>query len=65
MKRCFILPTFGKVEDCSLHYFSDACKKGYGHIAYLYVVDESGKGHCSLIYQEWNLLLQHYQQKFL
>ena len=23
MKRCFIPPTFDKIKDCSLHYFSD------------------------------------------
>ena len=44
MKRCFIPPTFGKVKDCSLHYLSDACKKGY-----FCEVDESGKVHCSLV----------------
>ena len=25
MKRCFIPPTFGKIKNFSLHYFSDAC----------------------------------------
>ena len=49
MKRCFIPPTFGKVKDCSLHYFSDACQKGYGQVTHLHVVDESGKVHCSLV----------------
>ena len=34
MKRCFIPPTFGKIKDCSLHYFSDACKKGYGQVTF-------------------------------
>ena len=42
MKRCFIPPTFGKVKDFSLHYFSDACEKGYGQVTYLRAVDESG-----------------------
>ena len=49
MKRCFILPTFGKVKDCILHYFSDVCKKGYGQITYLRALDESGKVHRSLV----------------
>ena len=47
MKRCFIPPTFGKVGDCSLHYFADACQKGYGQVTYLHVVDDSEKVHCS------------------
>ena len=46
IKRCFIPPTFGKVKDCSLHYFSDTCEKGCGQAAYLHAVDESGKVHC-------------------
>ena len=50
MKKCFIPPTFGKVKDCSLHHFSDACEKGmYVQITYLRAVDESGKVHCSLV----------------
>ena len=34
MKRCFIPPTFGKIKDCGLHYFSDACKKGYAQLTF-------------------------------
>ena len=49
MKRCFIPPTFGKVKDCSLHYFYDGCKKGYGQVTYLRGMDEIGKSHCSLV----------------
>ena len=49
MKRCFTPPTFGKIKDCSLHYFSDACKKGYGQVTYLCAVDKSGKVHSSLV----------------
>ena len=49
MKRCFIPPTFGKIKGCSLHYFSDACEKGYGQVTYLCAVDESGKVSCSLV----------------
>ena len=49
MKRCFIPPTYGKIKDCSLHYFSVVCEKGYGQVTYLHAVDESGKVHCSLV----------------
>ena len=49
MKRCFIPPTFVKIKDCSLHYFSDACEKGYGQVIYLRAVDEKGRVHCSLV----------------
>ena len=38
-----------KVKDCSLHCFSDYCKKGYGQVTYLHGKDESGKVHCSLV----------------
>ena len=41
----FIVPTFGEVKNCNLHYYSYACEKGYGQVMYLYVVDESGKVH--------------------
>ena len=47
-----IAPTFGKVKDCSFHYFSDACKKEYGQVTYLRAVDESGKVHCSLVMEK-------------
>ena len=49
MKRCFIPPTFVKIKDCSLHYISDACEKGYGQVTYVCALDESGKVHCSLV----------------
>ena len=49
MKRSFIPPTFGKVKDCSLHYFYDGCKKGSGQGTYLRGTDEMGKYHCSLV----------------
>ena len=49
MKRCFALQTFGKIKDCSLHYSSDACEKGYGQVTYLCAVDKSEKVHCSLV----------------
>ena len=49
MKRCFIPPIFGKIKDCRLQYFSDACEKGYGQETYLRAVDEKGRVHCSLV----------------
>ena len=49
IKRCFIPPTFRKIKDCSLHYFSDACEKGYGEVTYLRAADGSGKVYCSLV----------------
>ena len=49
MKRYFIPPIFGKVKDCSRHYLSDTCEKGYGQVTYLCAVDEIGKVHCSLV----------------
>ena len=49
LKRHFIPPTFVKAKDCSLHYFSEACEKGYGQVTYLCAMDKSGKVHCSLV----------------
>ena len=60
LKRCFIPPTFGKVKDCNLHYFCDACEKGYGQVTYLQGVDESGKDHCSLVMGKARISLLKY-----
>ena len=30
LERCFIPPTFAKVKDCNLNYFSDFWEKRYG-----------------------------------
>ena len=49
VRRCYKLENFGKVIDCSLHYFSDACGFGYGQATYLHMVDDIGKIHCSLV----------------
>ena len=49
IKRCFMLPDFGKVSKCSLHHFSDAYESGYGQASYLRLVDEKGKIHGSLV----------------
>ena len=49
VRRCFKPDNFGKVIDCSLHYFSDACEFGYGQATYLRMVDDKGKIHCSLV----------------
>ena len=45
----YFIPPIGKVKDCSLHFFPDVCKNGYGQVTYLHGVDESGKVHCSLV----------------
>ena len=60
MRRCFIPPTFGKVKDCSLHYFSDACEKGCGPVTYLRAVDESEKVYCSLVMGKARVVLLKY-----
>ena len=49
IKRCFMLPDFGKVSKCSLHHFSDAYEIDYGQASYLKLVDEKGKIHGSLV----------------
>ena len=46
--RCFKSHGFGKVEDCSLHHFSDTCKNGYGQESYIRLASEKGRIHCSL-----------------
>ena len=47
--RCFKPHGFGKVVDCSLHHFSDACENGYGQASYIRLVDDGGRIHCSLV----------------
>ena len=47
--RCLKSHGFGKVVDCSLHHFSNACKNGYGQASYIRLVDEGGRIHCSLV----------------
>ena len=47
--RCFKPLGFGKVVDCSLHYFPDACKNGYSQASYVRLVNEKGVIHCSLV----------------
>ena len=49
VKRCFMPPDFGKVSECSLHHFSDACKSDYGQASYLRLVDDKRKIHCGLV----------------
>ena len=49
MKICFKPPGFGKIACCSLHYFSDASRDGYGQVSYLRLVDEKGSIHCGLV----------------
>ena len=40
---------FGKVIDCSLHYFSNTSQDGYGQVTYLRIVDEKGYIKYSLV----------------
>ena len=47
--RCFKPHGFGKVVDCSLHHFSDACENGYGQVSYIRLVDDGGRIYCSLV----------------
>ena len=47
--RCFKPANFGKIADCSLYHFADACKYGYGQASYLHIVDETGRIHCCLV----------------
>ena len=49
LPRCFKPLGFGKVVDCSLHHFPDACKNGYSQASYIRLVNEKGRIHCSLV----------------
>ena len=49
LEICFKPLGFGKVVDCSLHHFLDACKNGYGLVSYSRLVNEKGRSHCSLV----------------
>ena len=49
MKRYFMPPDFGKVSECSIHHFSNACKSGYGQASFLRLVDDKEKIHCGLL----------------
>ena len=60
MKRCFLPSTFGKVNNFSLHYFSDACGKRYCQVTYLRAVDESWKAHCSFVMGKAGVALSKY-----
>ena len=60
IKRCFTLSDFGRVSECSLHHFSDACKSGFGQASYLRLVDEKEKIHCSLVMGKSKVTPQKY-----
>ena len=47
--RSFKPPTFGKIVTAQLHNMSDASQVGYGQCAYLRLVDENNKIHCSFM----------------
>ena len=52
ISRCLKPKGFGKVKDCSIHHFANACETGYGTASYLRLVNEDDQIHCSLIIQK-------------
>ena len=60
LQRCFKPLGFGKVVDCSLHHFSDACKNGYGQASYIRLVNEKGRILCSLVIGKARVALLKY-----
>ena len=49
LARCFKPEGFGKVQTQELHHFSDTSTTGYGQCSYLWLMDENGNVHCSLV----------------
>ena len=49
VKRCFRPHGFGEVKRTELHVFSDGSRVGYGAVAYLRLVDDDDRIHCSFI----------------
>ena len=47
--RCLKPANFGKIVDCRLHHFADACAYTYGQASYFHIVDETGRIHCCLV----------------
>ena len=49
VERCFRPYDFGEVKRTELHVFSDGSRVGYGAVAYLRLVDDDDRIHCSFI----------------
>ena len=50
IERCVKPPAFGEVVCREVHVFSDASSYGYGAAAYLRLMDDAGRIHCSLLF---------------
>ena len=49
ISRCIKPHMIGKIVETSLHHFLDASEKEYGHCSYIWLVNDEGKIHCSLL----------------
>ncbi|XP_071951906.1 uncharacterized protein [Antedon mediterranea] len=47
--RCYKPTNFGMVKHSQIHHFADASEGGYGSVAYLRSVNQSGDIHCSFL----------------
>ena len=48
--RCLKTADFGQVKSSQLHHFSDVSEVAYGSVAYLRLVSDEGKIHCSFLF---------------